>query len=166
MEHGKGEGAKMGLGRSLALPGIRMGPTDGLYSEGRVLRVPILIHPCFIRVSSVAKVGHRVLRTVSIRRGVAGEGLSKCITVIHLILAGSVPRSPTDGHIGNAHGTGAKMELSGSFALPVLRTVTVRGSRRAVTLPCSIRVSSVAHGNALLHFAAAVVPAVGFRAFG
>jgi len=28
------------------------------------------------------------------------------------------------------------MGLSGSFALPVLRTVSVRGSRRAVTLPC------------------------------
>jgi len=38
------------------------------------------------------------------------------------------------------------MGLSGSFALPVLRTVTMRGSCRAVTLPCSIRVSSEAKG--------------------
>jgi hypothetical protein len=36
------------------------------------------------------------------------------------------------------------MGLSGSFALPVLRTVTMQGSCRAVTLPCFIRVSSVA----------------------
>jgi hypothetical protein len=30
------------------------------------------------------------------------------------------------------------MGLSGSFALPVLRTVSMRGSCRAVTVPCSI----------------------------
>ena len=36
------------------------------------------------------------------------------------------------------------MGLSGSFALPVLRTVTMRGSRGAVTLPCLLRVPSVA----------------------
>src|SRR5260221_12817769 len=39
-------------------------------------------------------------------------------------------------------GMGPKMGLSRSFALPVLRAVTFRGSCRAVTLPCFIRGSS------------------------
>ena len=62
------------------------------------------------------------------------------------------------------------MGLSGSFARPVLRTVTMPGSCRAVTLPCLIRVSSVArkaflltigHGATRNHFRPALAAAAG-----
>ncbi len=82
----------MGLGGSLALPG----PTDGLYSEGRVPRFPIAIRPCLIRVSSVAKKGFLVAREIGpcrrfLRAGwimepVVREGHIKSLTVRNLIL--------------------------------------------------------------------------------
>src|SRR6266446_2398095 len=84
-------------------------------------------------------------------------GQSQVLAELPPSLAGLLRRTgalpgPTDGHHTdgkrNEHGTeGPKMGLSGSFALPVLRTVTMRGSCRAVTLPCLIRVSSVARGD-------------------
>ena len=42
---------------------------------------------------------------------------------------------------GNTEWGRPKMGLGRSLALPVLRTVSVRGSCRAVTFPCLIRVS-------------------------
>ena len=69
----------MGLGESLALP----------VGRGSCRAVTL---PCLIRVSSVANVGHGwVLWTVYVRWGVEREGVIKCITVRHLVLAGSVP---------------------------------------------------------------------------
>ena len=144
-------GLKPGLSRSFALP----------VGRGSCRAVTL---PCLIRVSSVANVGHGwVLRAVYIGRSVEREGVIKCITVRHLVLAGSVAMKggirkgvldtdetpacagPSAGRrMEHGKREGAKMGLSRSFAPPV-----GRGSCRAVTLPSLIRDSSkanVGHG--------------------